>query len=129
MSHQFQYQLVTQVVVQTTQDVVVTVTHHHSVVIAQQVVVLVLTAVKVEQEVLVVTDRGVTLTSMVAVAMVMDHTIVMATIPLVDHFMVVDNHHLMVKQTILIDTNHTLHGVLVATDLSMATEVLKVVKV
>jgi hypothetical protein len=39
------------------------------------------------------------------------------------------NHHLMVKETILTDTSLMLHGVLVATVLSMATEVLEVVKV
>ena len=65
----------------------------------------------------------------VAVVMVMDHTIHMVTIPLVDHIMVVDNHHLMVNQTIPTDTNLMLHGVLVAMDLSTATEVLEVVKV
>jgi hypothetical protein len=61
--------------------------------------------------------------------MVMDHTTVTVTIPLVDHTMVVDNHHLMVNQTIPIDTNLTPRGVLVATDLSMVTEVLEVVRV
>jgi hypothetical protein len=66
---------------------------------------------------------------MVAVVMVMDHTTVTVTIPLVDHTMVVDNHHLMVNQTIPIDTNLTPHGVLVVTDLSMVTEVLEVVRV
>jgi hypothetical protein len=65
----------------------------------------------------------------VAVVMVMDHTTVMVTIPLVDHIMVVDNHHLMVKETIPIDINHTPHGVLVVTDLSMVTEVLEDVRV
>jgi hypothetical protein len=65
----------------------------------------------------------------VAVVMVMDHTTVMVTIPLVDHIMVVDNHHLMVNQTIPIDTNLTPRGVLVEMDLSMATEVLEVVRV
>jgi hypothetical protein len=34
---------------------------------------------------------------MVVVAMVMDHTTVMVTIPLVDLIGAVDNHHLMVK--------------------------------
>tara|TARA_B100000902_G_scaffold235_1_gene319 strand:+ start:297 stop:503 length:207 start_codon:yes stop_codon:yes gene_type:complete len=65
----------------------------------------------------------------VAVVMVMDHTTVTVTIPLVDHTMVVDNHRLMVNQTIPIDTNLTPRGVLVAMDLSMVTEVLEVVRV
>jgi hypothetical protein len=39
------------------------------------------------------------------------------------------NHHHMVNQTILIDTNLTPRGVLGAMDLSTATEVLEVVKV
>ena len=64
----------------------------------------------------------------VAVVMVMDHITVMATIHRVDHIMVVDNHHLMVKQTIPIDINHMQHGVQVVTDLSMVTEVLEVVR-
>ena len=65
----------------------------------------------------------------VAVVMVMDHTIVMVTIPLVDHIMVVDNHHLMVNLITPIDINLTPRGVLVAMDLSMVTEVLEVVRV
>ena len=65
----------------------------------------------------------------VAVVMVMDHTIVMVTIPLVDHIMVVDNHHLMVNLITPIDINLTPRGDLVAMDLSMVTEVLEVVRV
>jgi hypothetical protein len=65
----------------------------------------------------------------VAAVMVMDHTTVMVTIPLVDHIMVVDNHHLMVNQTIPTNINHMQHGVQVVTDLSMVTEVLEVVRV
>jgi|TARA_Y100000033_G_C2696593_1_gene86440 hypothetical protein len=65
----------------------------------------------------------------VVVAMVTDHTTVMVTIPLVDHTGVVDNHRLMVSQTIPTDTSHTVLGAQVAMDLSMVTEVLEVVKV
>jgi hypothetical protein len=43
--------------------------------------------------------------------------------------MVDPNHHHTVNQTIPTDTSLMLHGVLVATDLSMATEVLEDVKV
>tara|TARA_B100001939_G_scaffold307960_1_gene288308 strand:+ start:412 stop:651 length:240 start_codon:yes stop_codon:yes gene_type:complete len=66
---------------------------------------------------------------MVVVAMVTDHTIVTVTIHLVDHTGVVDNHHLMVNQTILIDTSHIVPGAQVVTDLSTVTEVLEDVKV
>ena len=65
----------------------------------------------------------------VAVVMVMDHTIPMVTIPLVDHTMVVDNHHHITKVTILTDINLMPHGVQVVTDLSTVTEVLEVVRV
>ena len=66
---------------------------------------------------------------MVEVAMVTDLTIVMAT-TLVDHPLWVDlNHHHTDRETILIDTNLTQHGVQVVTDLSMVIEVLEVVKV
>ena len=65
----------------------------------------------------------------VVVVMVMDHTIPMVIIPLVDHIMVVDNHHLMVNLITPIDINLTPRGVLVETDLCMATEVLEVVRV
>jgi len=66
---------------------------------------------------------------MVEVAMVTDLIIVMVT-TLVDLPSWVDlNHHHITRETILIDTNLTQHGVQVATDLSMAIEVLEVVRV
>ena len=61
--------------------------------------------------------------------MVTDHTIVTVTTHLVDHIMVVDNHPPTDRATMLIGINHTVLGVLVATDLSMVTEVLEDVKV
>ena len=61
--------------------------------------------------------------------MVTDHTIVTVTTHLVDHIMVVDNHPPTDNLTTRIDTNHTVLGVLVETDLSTVTEVLEDVKV
>tara|TARA_R100000081_G_C4697749_1_gene105978 strand:+ start:353 stop:565 length:213 start_codon:yes stop_codon:yes gene_type:complete len=66
---------------------------------------------------------------MVVVAMVMDLTIVMVTTRLVDHTGVVDNLLPTTKATIPTGISHTVLGVLVETDLSMATEVLEDVKV
>jgi hypothetical protein len=65
----------------------------------------------------------------VVVAMVTDHTIVTVTTHLVDHIMVVDNHPPTDNLTTHTDTNHTVLGVLVETDLSTVTEVLEDVKV
>ena len=61
--------------------------------------------------------------------MVTDHTIVTVTTHLVDHIMVVDNRPPTDNLTTRIDTNHTVLGVLVETDLSTVTEVLEDVKV
>jgi len=66
---------------------------------------------------------------MVEVVTVTDRTTVMAT-TLVDLPIWVDlNHHHITRITIPTDTNPTPHGVLVAMDLSTATEVLEVAKV
>ena len=66
---------------------------------------------------------------MVVVAMVTDLTIVTATIPLVDHIMVVDNHPLMDRVTTHTDTNLTQRGVLVVMEPERVTEVQEDVKV
>ena len=66
---------------------------------------------------------------MVVVAMVTDLTIVMATILLVHHIGEDPNHHPTTKAITPTDTNHTVHGVLLVTDLSMVTEVPEDVKV
>jgi hypothetical protein len=53
----------------------------------------------------------------------------MEIIVLAHHIMVDLNHHLIDKQTILTDINHTVRGVLAVTDHSTVTEVLEDVKV
>ena len=66
---------------------------------------------------------------MVVVAMVTDLTIVMVTTLWLIIIGEDPNHHPTTKATTPTDTNHTVHGVLVVTDLSTVTEVLEDVKV
>tara|TARA_B100000508_G_C11291206_1_gene195266 strand:+ start:142 stop:468 length:327 start_codon:yes stop_codon:yes gene_type:complete len=103
--------------------------HPHLVVIALLVVDMVLTVVKVEQEVLEVTALVVTLTYMAVVVTVMVVTIVMVTTHREQVTLAVDNLGQITNVIMPIGINLMLHGELEVTELDKPIEVLEVEKV
>ena len=129
MFHLYQLLSVTQVVVQTILVAVVMEIHPHLVVIALLVVDMVLTVVKVEQEVSEVMALAVTLTYMAVVVTVMVVTIVMVTTHREQVTLAVDNLLQITNVIMPIGINLMLRGVQGAMALDKPIEVLEVEKV
>ena len=123
MFHLYQLLSVTQVVVQTILVAVVMGIHPHLVVIALLVVDMVLTVVKVEQEVSEVMALAVTLTYMAVVVTVMVVTIVMVTTHREQVTLAVDNLLQITNVIMPIGINHMLRGVQEEMALDKAIEV------